>query len=191
MKIVYRKQPTNITINYIEEKKATDNKTEEKGETTKNKSLIKKIIRFIKTLWAILVNKYDTKGELGANSFALILCVIYRMLAIISLLFIIPWCIGSYNYFANSKCDSFANCFANIIVGILVLAVIIILIITFVLLLGIAREIIYEKDRNYIVATFSGVVSFAALIIAVISLFKNNAAPITNILNSITNVFLK
>ena len=35
-----------------------------------------------------------------------------------------------------------------------------------------AKEIKKEKDRNYIVSVFSGIVSFAALIVALVALFK-------------------
>ena len=35
-----------------------------------------------------------------------------------------------------------------------------------------AREIEKEKDRDYVVAVFSGIVSFAALIVALVALFK-------------------
>ena len=37
---------------------------------------------------------------------------------------------------------------------------------------GIANEIGREKDKNYIIAAFSGIVSFVALIVALIALFK-------------------
>ncbi len=37
---------------------------------------------------------------------------------------------------------------------------------------GVANEIGREKDKNYIIAAFSGIVSFAALIVALIALFK-------------------
>ena len=35
-----------------------------------------------------------------------------------------------------------------------------------------AKEVNTEKDRNYIIALFSGVVSFAALIVALVALVK-------------------
>ena len=41
-----------------------------------------------------------------------------------------------------------------------------------VLLWKSAKEIEREKDRNYIVSVFSGIVSFAALIVALVALFK-------------------
>ena len=35
-----------------------------------------------------------------------------------------------------------------------------------------AKEVETEKDRNYIISVFSGIVSFAALIVALVALFK-------------------
>jgi hypothetical protein len=35
-----------------------------------------------------------------------------------------------------------------------------------------AKEIEKENDRNYIISVFSGIVSFAALIVALVALFK-------------------
>ena len=43
---------------------------------------------------------------------------------------------------------------------------------TFCILFNIAREIKKEKDRNYIISVFSGIVSFAALIVALVALIK-------------------
>jgi len=42
----------------------------------------------------------------------------------------------------------------------------------FCILFNIAKEISKEKDRNYIISVFSGIVSFAALIVALVALFK-------------------
>ena len=42
----------------------------------------------------------------------------------------------------------------------------------FCVLWNIAFELKKEKDRNYIISVFSGIVSFAALIVALVALFK-------------------
>ena len=42
----------------------------------------------------------------------------------------------------------------------------------FCILWNIAFELKREKDRNYIISVFSGIVSFAALIVALVALFK-------------------
>lgn len=64
----------------------------------------------------------------------------------------------------------------NIVVSILTIAFCIVFAIVLglyaVLLWKSAKEIETEKDRNYIISVFSGIVSFAALIVALIALFK-------------------
>lgn len=41
-----------------------------------------------------------------------------------------------------------------------------------VMMIGASREVENEKDKNYVVAIFSGIVSFAALIVALVALLK-------------------
>ncbi len=61
-----------------------------------------------------------------------------------------------------------------------------------VVLLISAFEIFKEKDKNYIVAIFSGIVSFVALIIAFIALFQDNGtSEIIEILNAIKESIVK
>lgn len=64
----------------------------------------------------------------------------------------------------------------NIVVSILTIAFCIVFAIVLglyaVLLWKSAKEIETEKDRNYIISVFSGIVSFAALIVALVALFK-------------------
>ena len=64
----------------------------------------------------------------------------------------------------------------NIVVSILTIAFCIVFAIVLglyaVLLWKSAKEIETEKDRNYIISVFSGIVSFAALLVALVALFK-------------------
>ena len=68
------------------------------------------------------------------------------------------------------------NGLTNIVTSIVTIAFCIV----FAILLGLyavllwksAKEIETEKDRNYIISVFSGIVSFAALIVALVALFK-------------------
>ena len=66
--------------------------------------------------------------------------------------------------------------FTNMVVSILIIAFCIVFAIVLglyaVLLWKSAKEIETEQDRNYIISVFSGIVSFAALIVALVALFK-------------------
>lgn len=54
-----------------------------------------------------------------------------------------------------------------------------------------ANEIKAEKERNYIIALFSGIVSFVALIIALIAIFNDNSTDIVTILEEIKEYYVK
>ena len=68
---------------------------------------------------------------------------------------------------------TWSNAPVELITQIVVLASILGLLLAIALIFRcIANEIRAEKDRNYIVSVFSGLVSFAALIVALVALFK-------------------
>ena len=54
-----------------------------------------------------------------------------------------------------------------------------------------ANEIKAENDRNYIIALFSGIVSFVALIVALIAMFNDNSTDIVTILEEIKEYYLR
>ena len=68
--------------------------------------------------------------------------------------------------------DKFSIIIVNIMYTILVSSIAFVLGIYSAVLWKSAKEIVIEKDKNYIVSVFSGIVSFAALIVALIALFK-------------------
>ena len=68
--------------------------------------------------------------------------------------------------------DNFSLIFVNIMCTILVSSIAFVLGIYSAVLWKSAKEIEIEKDKNYIVSVFSGIVSFAALMVALIALFK-------------------
>ena len=68
--------------------------------------------------------------------------------------------------------DNFSIIIANIMCTILVSSIAFVLGIYSAVLWKSAKEIEIEKDKNYIVSVFSGIVSFAALIVALVALFK-------------------
>ena len=78
-----------------------------------------------------------------------------------------------YDYFYNLALSQNYSAFFSRTMGIsYVIALLIISMLLFCVLFNIAKEISKEKDRNYIISVFSGIVSFAALIVALVALFK-------------------
>ena len=59
-----------------------------------------------------------------------------------------------------------------ILYGYSIIAILAISVFFFSIFFNIAEEIKHEKNRNFVVAVFSGTVSFAALIVALVALFK-------------------
>ena len=62
--------------------------------------------------------------------------------------------------------------FNNVVALVFMTLICILLFLISVMFKGAANDIKCEKDRNYIVSLFSGIVSFVALIISFIALFK-------------------
>ena len=65
-----------------------------------------------------------------------------------------------------------AECFTNIAAILVMLSCLVIVAVYSLIFRGAANDIKYEEDRNYIVAVFSGIVSFVALIISIIALYR-------------------
>ena len=68
--------------------------------------------------------------------------------------------------------DNFSVIVVNILSMLSIASVAFVMGIYSVVLWKSAKEIEIEKDKNYIVSVFSGIVSFAALIVALVALFK-------------------
>ena len=77
------------------------------------------------------------------------------------------------NYFYNlALSQNYSSIFSRIISVSTVIVFLFVSLMLFCILFNIANEIKKEKDRNYIFSVFSGIVSFAALIVALVALFK-------------------
>ena len=77
------------------------------------------------------------------------------------------------NYFYNlALSQNYSSVFSRIISVSAVIVFLFVSMMLFCILINIAMEIKKEKDRNYIISVFSGIVSFAALIVALVALFK-------------------
>lgn len=74
-----------------------------------------------------------------------------------------------YEMLINNQHSSVYSCVVSI--GIVAMMLIISAFV-FCISFNIAKEIKKEKDRNYTMSVFSGIVSFAALIVALVALFK-------------------
>ena len=117
-------------------------------------------------------NEINRKKKFTSGTFAMIISFAFRGVAILGWLIALATPIAIINV-----AKSFLWVEANAIVGnvfsiAFAVALFFVLNLYSLLLWKSAKEIETEKDRNYIISVFSGIVSFAALIVALVALFK-------------------
>ena len=117
-------------------------------------------------------NEANRKKKFTSGTFAMIISLAFRGVAVFG------WLIALVTPFAIiNMSKSFVWNEVNAVIGnvfsiAFVAALFVILVLYSFLLWKSAKEIETEKDRNYIISVFSGIVSFAALIVALVALFK-------------------
>lgn len=107
-----------------------------------------------------------------SGTFATLIAFAFYGLSLFGLFLSIAIPISVYSMRHSFNWDTFANGVVSVTTIIFMLAFMTILALYSVLLWKSAKEIETEKDRNYIISVFSGIVSFAALIVALVALFK-------------------
>lgn len=125
-----------------------------------------------KLIFQILFNKIATESRMTVSILSSIVGVTFRLSAIVLFIFTIFSSVALIFVYKDISWAGIGVILVNVLKGILVLAVLIILSLYAILLWGAANEIDREQDKNYIVAIFSGVVSFVALIIGMVALCK-------------------
>lgn len=128
-------------------------------------------ISFWQKLWWIIKGKASKDGVYASILFAGVLESFFNMLAVIGglglaalIVTAIPQ-IGAMTWVKNQIWNNIATIFFMVVIWFLMFV--------FTLMFrGAANDIKCEKDRNYIVALFSGVVSFVALVVSVIALVQ-------------------
>lgn len=128
------------------------------------KSLFKAIKRLLK-------GDTGKEGMLTAKAFAIITGSIFRIavfcLLIALFAFWYAFVRAGLSYSWNGL-----GIIANILIILFAIAITILVLLFGVVLIGIGKDIERENDKNFIIAVFSGLTSFASLIIAVIALVK-------------------
>ncbi len=124
---------------------------------------------FFSLIWAVIRNKKDTNGQFTKVTFTLLMSYLLNLFAILLFFFSII-CIFATIHEVPSLTWHSINWFTNILAIIGMLLVCFIALLFAIMLRGFANEIEREKDKNYIVAVFSAIVSFVALIVAFVAL---------------------
>lgn len=139
-------------------------------ETEDNSAKKVSFKEFWKMVGMIIINKKASNGQLAAGLLSVSMTALFNTLAVVAVLAMIGGIIAIVKtaFSFSWSADSF---YANVITILLSCLLIVLLAVLALYFRGVANEIAAEKDRNYIVAVFSGLVSFVALIVAFVSLF--------------------
>lgn len=169
-----RRKNVNIIHNEIDYDKLAEaivraNATkQEVEEAPKEKISVKE---FWKTVGMIITNKKVSNGQLAAGLLSVPMSVLFNTLAVVAVLAMIGGIIAIVKT-AFSFSWSAELIFSNVIVILFCLLLIVFVAVLALYFRGVANEIAAEKDRNYVVDVFSGLTSFAALIVALVALIK-------------------
>ena len=133
-----------------------------KKKQKKDKKLSKKV-GFWKKTWLVITNKTDDGTVSLSMALSSLMSLFFNFIALILFLLGVIFAVVS-----------FVILFQQFNFVTLTFGVISVLLLPLLSLImrGIANEIGREKNKDYIMAAFSGIVSFVALIVALVALFK-------------------
>ena len=174
-----RKYRRNITIinndiDYDKLAKAIVDANVQKNNEEDNESKSKEKLTFrgfFKLIYYIVFNKKQSNGTMTSGLLSGLIALAFNGLALLGLIVFVCGIFDVANIIKSCvwTSDSITNKVATIS---LMVAFVIIVGMFSLIFRAAANEMAKEKDRDYVVAVFSGIVSFAALIIALVALLK-------------------
>lgn len=138
-------------------------KAQEKSVAPNDK---KEKIGFWRAVWLVVRNKESQSGKRGAVLLSEIMAFVFNVIAIIGL------ALGVVLVIANIRPMMESSFRQGLLTFLIVIVSVFLSFSASLIFRGVANEMKAERDRNYIISVFSGIVSFAALIVALIALFK-------------------
>lgn len=114
----------------------------------------------------------NTNKKYVSGTFALLSSILFCILSGVGLLFAIVGIIGSVVFFVQNFSAGFFPIIKNLLISFVILISSVLIGLFAYIFLKAGKEISDEKDRDYIISAFSGIVSFVALIVALIALAK-------------------
>ena len=117
-------------------------------------------------------NEANRNKKFTSGTFAMIICFAFRGVAILGWLIALATPIAIINMAKSFVWGEVNAIVSNVFSIAFAVALFVVLVLYSFLLWKSAKEIETEEDRNYIISVFSGIVSFAALIVALVALFK-------------------
>ena len=133
-----------------------------KKKQKKDKKLSQKV-GFWKKTWLVITNKTDDGTVSLSMALSSLMSLFFNFIALI--LFLLGLIFAVVPFVSLFQQFNFVNLTFSVISALL-------LPLLALIMRGIANEIGREKNKDYIMAAFSGIVSFVALIVALVALFK-------------------
>lgn len=146
-------------------------KAQEKAKIEKAASEKDEKPGFFSAIWRILKGEKSKDGRFLSAPFTVIISFLYRGITILGLIAIVLLCIATVMALGQVSWQGW-NIANNILCIVLLLVVAVTIFLYMLLFWGAANDVKHEKDKNYVISVFSGLVSVAALIVAIIALYK-------------------
>lgn len=128
-----------------------------------------------------LENEKQEKSKVLISAMALFIAVLFAVIFVVIGFFIVAF-VSSYISLAKDGVFSQLEGITAICVHVLFWLFVVALLVTAIVMLISTIEVYREKDRDFIMSAFSGVVGFAALLIALVALLFDNSTEIMEIL---------
>lgn len=159
----YDKLAKTISVASKVEKECVENEPQEQEKLT--------FCGFFKLIYYIVFNKKQSNGTMTSGLLSGLIALAFNGLAILGLIIFVCGIVAVVNIVKSCvwKPEFVANNLSTIS---LMVAFVVIVGMFSLIFRAAANEMAKEKDRDYIVAAFSGIVSFAALIVALVALLK-------------------
>lgn len=141
------------------------------SENSKDKAKKFTLKLFFAAIDRILKGNVDTQGALTTGSFAVLSAAVFKLIAIAGITFavVFAWALGNAAFAATWTGWAILTNAIEVLAGAVMFFAIVIY--SF-FLWGASNEIMKEKDKNFVIAVFSGMVGCAALIVALVALVK-------------------
>ncbi len=127
--------------------------------------------KFFPAIWMVIKGEKSKDGRFLSEPFKLLISFVFRTIALIGFLLLIIADVAAVKTIAEMVWQGW-HILANILAVIIVISISFILLLYMVVLWGAANDIEHERDKDYVINVFSGIVSLAALVVAIIALLK-------------------
>ena len=119
------------------------------------------------------IKRESNVGQISSLPFAIVIGFTFRILAIIGFCFSLLVGVGGNIWIGIHYSWTLGSMLHGVLEMFVLLAVAFVIFVFAILMWAAANDIKNDKDKNYVVTVFSGIISTAALIIAVVAMIKS------------------